>query len=296
MGVNEKSNLPLGILNIYKPKGMTSHDVVARIRRVAKIKQVGHTGTLDPFATGVLPICIGKATKLIEYLEDDKEYIATIQFGANTDTYDLEGEVTEKFDKKVTREEILFQLKLFEGEISQIPPIYSAIKVNGKKLYDYARAGQEVEIKPRQVNIFKIELKEFDYEKQIAKILVACSKGTYIRSIAYDLGKNMACGGYLIALERTKAGRFCVENSIRLESLKEINDVEISLINPLDVMDYPCFYLNDEDKEKVSHGMALYGKRIDAKDIVFLVYSGKIYAIGRVEQNKIITKKVFEVL
>ncbi|MDE6138014.1 MAG: tRNA pseudouridine(55) synthase TruB, partial [Candidatus Gastranaerophilales bacterium] len=130
------NDLPLGFLNVYKPKGMTSHDVVAKIRKVLHIKQVGHTGTLDPFATGVLPIAIGKATKLIEYLGDDKEYIATVQFGKTTDTYDLEGEVTNSYDKKVTEAEVIEALKSFEGEISQIPPIYSAIKVNGKKLYD----------------------------------------------------------------------------------------------------------------------------------------------------------------
>ena len=191
---DNKSNNLFGFLNVYKPKGMTSHDVVGRLRRVTKIKQIGHTGTLDPFATGVLPICIGKSTRLIEYLEDDKEYLATVQFGKNTDTYDLDGEVVATFDKKVSEDDVRIALKSFEGEISQMPPIYSAIKVNGKKLYDYARAGQEVEIKPRTVFISKIELVEFNQEKQEAKLLVACSKGTYIRSIAYDLGNNLGCG------------------------------------------------------------------------------------------------------
>ena len=189
------------IVNIIKSTGMTSHDVVGRLRRLTKVKQIGHTGTLDPFATGVLPVCIGKATRLIEYLEDDKEYLATVQFGKNTDTYDLDGEVVTIFDKRVSANEIQEALKLFEGEISQMPPIYSAIKVNGKKLYDYARAGEIVEIKPRTVFISKIELKEFDKVNQVAKVLVACSKGTYIRSIAYDLGKNLGCGAYLSALE-----------------------------------------------------------------------------------------------
>ena len=197
-----EKDLPLfGFLNVYKPKGMTSHDVVGRLRRITKIKQIGHTGTLDPFATGVLPICIGKSTRLIEYLEDDKEYLATVQFGKNTDTYDLDGETIATFDKKVSEEEVVIALRSFEGEISQVPPIYSAIKVNGKKLYDYARAGQEVEIQPRTVFISKIELVEFNEEKQEAKVIVACSKGTYIRSIAYDLGQNLGCGAYLSALE-----------------------------------------------------------------------------------------------
>ena len=138
-----------GFLNVYKPKGMTSHDVVSFMRKLTGIKQIGHTGTLDPFAEGVLPVCIGKATRLIEYLNDDKEYLATVQFGSNTDTYDLDGVVTETFDKKISREDVITSLKDFEGEIFQTPPMYSAIKVNGKKLYDYARKGQTIEVAPR---------------------------------------------------------------------------------------------------------------------------------------------------
>ena len=275
---------------------MTSHDVVGRLRRVTKIKQIGHTGTLDPFATGVLPICIGKSTRLIEYLEDDKEYLATVQFGKNTDTYDLDGEVVATFVKKVSEVEVRLGLKSFEGEISQMPPIYSAIKVNGKKLYDYARAGQEVEIKPRTVFISKIELVEFNQEKQEAKLLVACSKGTYIRSIAYDLGQNLGCGAYLSALERTKAGRFNIENTVRLEDLSEKDLVCKHLINPLEVLNYPTYELSDSDRQRVSHGMSITNRGFNDADIVFLLKSGKIYAIGKVEQDKVLVKKVFEVL
>lgn len=292
-----EKDLPLfGFLNVYKPKGMTSHDVVGRLRRVTKIKQIGHTGTLDPFATGVLPICIGKSTRLIEYLEDDKEYLATVQFGKNTDTYDLDGEVVATFEKKVSEDDVRIALKSFEGEISQLPPIYSAIKVNGKKLYDYARAGQEVEIKPRTVFISKIELVEFNQENQEAKVLVACSKGTYIRSIAYDLGQNLGCGAYLSALERTKAGRFSVENTVNLEDLSEKDLVCKHLINPLDVLNYPTQELSDSDRQRVSHGMSITNRGFNDSDIVFLLKSGKIYAIGKVEQDKVLVKKVFEVL
>ena len=293
---DNKSNNLFGFLNVYKPKGMTSHDVVGRLRRVTKIKQIGHTGTLDPFATGVLPICIGKSTRLIEYLEDDKEYLATVQFGKNTDTYDLDGEVVATFVKKVSEVEVRLGLKSFEGEISQMPPIYSAIKVNGKKLYDYARAGQEVEIKPRTVFISKIELVEFNQEKQEAKLLVACSKGTYIRSIAYDLGQNLGCGAYLSALERTKAGRFNIENTVRLEDLSEKDLVCKHLINPLEVLNYPTNELSDSDRQRVSHGMSITNRGFNDADIVFLLKSGKIYAIGKVEQDKVLVKKVFEVL
>lgn len=292
-----EKDLPLfGFLNVYKPKGMTSHDVVARLRKVTKIKQIGHTGTLDPFATGVLPLCIGKSTRLIEYLEDDKEYLATVQFGKNTDTYDLDGVVVESFDKRISKDDVVCALKSFEGEISQYPPMYSAIKVNGKKLYDYARAGETVEIKPRTVYISKIELVDFNEELQVAKILVACSKGTYIRSIAYDLGKLLGCGAYLTALERTKAGRFTLGNSVKLEELYEKSEVCKHLINPLEVLNYPTYELEDIEFKRVSHGMSITNRGFNDSDIVILLKSGKIYAIGKVEQDKVLVKKVFEVL
>ena len=294
--VDEKQPQLFGFLNIYKPKGMTSFDVVARLRRVTKIKQIGHTGTLDPFAVGVLPICIGKSTRLIEYLDDDKEYLATVQFGKDTDTYDLDGTVTKTYDKKITQEDLISILDDFRGEIEQLPPIYSAIKVNGKKLYEYARNGEKVEIKPRKVFISKLELESFDYEKQEAKILVGCSKGTYIRSIAYDIGQKLDCGGYLTALERTKAGLFNKEHSIPLENFSEISDVMTNLVNPLDVLSLPKVELNDIEKERVNHGMAIYNKGFKNSDIVILVYGGRIHAIGMVKENQILVKKVFEVL
>lgn len=294
--VDEKQPQLFGFLNIYKPKGMTSFDVVARLRRVTKIKQIGHTGTLDPFAVGVLPICIGKSTRLIEYLDDDKEYLATVQFGKDTDTYDLDGTVTNTYDKKINQDDLISILDDFRGEIEQLPPIYSAIKVNGKKLYEYARNGEEVEIKPRKVFISKLELEIFDYEKQEAKILVGCSKGTYIRSIAYDIGQKLDCGGYLTALERTKAGLFNKEHSIPLENFSEISDVMTNLVNPLNVLSLPKVELNDIEKERVNHGMAIYNKGFKNSDIVILVYGGRIHAIGMVKENQILVKKVFEVL
>lgn len=294
--IDEKQPQLFGFLNIYKPKGMTSFDVVARLRRVTKIKQIGHTGTLDPFAVGVLPICIGKATRLIEYLDDDKEYLATVQFGKDTDTYDLDGTVTNTYDKKITQENLISILDDFRGEIEQLPPRYSAIKVNGKKLYEYARNGEEVEIKPRKVFISKLELENFDFEKQEAKILVGCSKGTYIRSIAYDIGQKLNCGGYLTALERTKAGLFNREHSIPLENFGEISDVRNKLVNPIDVLPLSKVELNDVEKERVNHGMAIYNRGFKNSDVVILAYGGRIHAIGMVEDNQILVKKVFEVL
>lgn len=288
-----------GFVNIYKPEGMTSFDVVAKVRKIACTRSVGHAGTLDPFATGVLPVAIGKATKLIEYLHDDKEYIATVQFGANTNTYDIEGEITQKFEKHINVNDVETALKNFEGEIEQIPPIYSAIKIKGKKLYEYARNGVQIEVKPRSVNIYEIKLIEFNDEKQIARIKVSCSKGTYIRSIAYDLGKILECGGYLIALERTKAGNFTAENTIKLEDLTAEN-IESNIINPIDIFPETKYILNEKEKERVNNGLWFIPSNIDnirsnKSPVVFLIYGGKMYGVGMVDKDRIIIKKVFGV-
>lgn len=282
-----------GFLNIYKTKGMTSHDVVACVRRIVHIKQVGHTGTLDPFAEGVLPVCLGKATRLIEFLDDDKEYLAVVQLGKSTTTYDLEGEITFQSEKKVTANEVSQAIKNFEGEIQQLPPIYSAIKVNGKKLYDYARHGENVEIKPRKVTIKKIELVSFDENNQSAEILVACSKGTYIRSIAYDLGQNLGTGGYLTKLTRTKAGKFTLNNSICLEDLeKQFSPSQ--LINPLTMLDLPRIEMNSIEIEKVSHGQFLKNRGFEDGQFVILIYNKNIIgALGAADGDKIMIKKVF---
>jgi tRNA pseudouridine55 synthase len=277
-----------GILNIYKPIGMTSHDVVAVLRRLTKIKQIGHTGTLDPFAQGVLPICIGKATRLIEFLPDDKEYLATVQFGIATTTYDIEGERTFSSDKKVSVKDVQLALKDFEGEIQQFPPIYSAIKVKGKKLYEYARKGEDVEITPRKVTIEHIELKDFDEQSQQAQILIKCSKGTYIRSIAHDIGKNLGVGAHLIKLVRTQAGKCRVENSVQLEGI----NVEKSIINPLEMLDLPIIDVSIEELEKIKHGIAIENK-YGYGNFVSLVYNNSIIAIGIADGSKIKLKKVF---
>ena len=282
-----------GFLNVYKPIGKTSHDVVAILRRVLKIKQIGHTGTLDPFAEGVLPICIGKSTRLIEYLEDDKEYIATVNFGKSTNTYDIEGEIVASHGKIVTEKEILQSLENFKGEILQTPPAFSAIKVKGKKLYEYARAGLDVEIKPRRVYINKIELLDFDEEKQIAQILVACSKGTYIRSIANDLGEITGAGAYLSKLVRTKAGKFMVDKSVALDDLNSAEAVEKNLINPLDVLGLTVIKANNEEREKISHGLALYNRNFNNEKVVIFTYNDIIIAVGEVKKDKILIKKVF---
>lgn len=282
-----------GFLNVYKPVGKTSHDVVAYFRKLLKIKKIGHTGTLDPFAEGVLPICIGNSTRLIEYLPDDKAYLAFVQLGKATDTYDTEGNVTFESDKKVTKDDILEALKTFEGEIEQFPPMYSAIKVAGKKLYEYAREGKVVEVKPRKVTIRKIELKNFDEEKQEAQVYIECSKGTYIRSIANDLGQNLGCGGYLTRLIRNKAGKFLVENSIKMKDYNSKEFVQNNLIEPISMLNYPLYNLNTSENVDISNGKPLLNKSINNAENIILVYNNSIKAVASSCNGCIKVKKVF---
>ena len=290
-----------GFINIYKPVGMTSHDIVGYLRRVTKIKQIGHAGTLDPFAEGVLPIAIGKATRLIEYLGDDKAYIGRFCFGKSTDTYDIEGTVLNLFDNKVTQRDILTHL--IKGEIEQYPPIYSAKKINGKKMYELARAGvsvNDIEIKPCKVNIYKIEMLEFNEEEQWADIYIECSKGTYIRSIANDLGKSLDNGCYLSKLKRVKTGMtnvkngFSVENSACLDDLKTANDVEKVLLNPIDCLPHPKQELNEVEYERISHGMTVYNRLegLNAGDLVLLIKTNKLIAVSTVTKDGLKPKKV----
>lgn len=283
-----------GFLNVYKPVGKTSHDVVAYFRKLLKIKQIGHTGTLDPFAEGVLPICIGKATRLIEYLPDDKAYLAFVQFGKSTDTYDTEGKIIFESDKKITEQEILDGLKSFEGEIEQYPPIYSAIKVDGKKLYEYAREGKTVEIKPRKVTIKNIQLKTFNFAKQTAEIYIECSKGTYIRSIANDLGQKLGCGGHLYKLIRTKAGKFTIENSIKMTDFQTSDIVQKNLINPIKMLDLPIYNLTKDENEKVLHGQNILNKSMKYADFIILIYNDNIRAIAKLDNHIIKVNKVFD--
>lgn len=270
------------------------------LRRVTKIKQIGHTGTLDPFAQGVLSICIGKATRLIEYLDDEKEYLAEISFGKSTDTYDLDGETISQSDLKLGLSDVVEGLKAFEGEILQTPPIYSALKVKGKKLYEYARAGEEVKIEPRKVTIEKIELKSFDEENQKAEVLIKCSKGTYIRSIAHDLGQNLKVGGYLSKLIRTQAGKFFVDAAIPLDEIKTIEDVQKGLINPVDMLNLPQLVVNEDEQKKVLMGQAfsVSSERLNLsssslQSFIILIYNDSISAIATIDNNVVKVKKVF---
>lgn len=231
-----------GILNINKPADWTSHDAVKLLRRVTGQKRIGHTGTLDPMATGVLPICFGPATRIMEYLDlDFKKYRCSLRLGIETDTLDIWGEVLKEssFDQ-VTEHDIHKAVEEFKGNISQIPPKYSAIKVAGRKLYDYARSGEDVEIKPREVYIDALEIEKTDLEAGEITFTVVCSKGTYIRSICRDIGLNLGCGAAMCALERLASGVFSVEDAIDLESLRtaSVEDIE-KLLYPAD---YPLVH------------------------------------------------------
>lgn len=281
-----------GFLNVYKPKGLTSHDVVARLRRITKIKQIGHTGTLDPFAQGVLPVCIGKATRLIEYLADDKAYEGVIQFGVSTTTYDTEGDVVSSSKNKVSAVDVEKALSSFRGEIEQKPPIYSAIKKDGKKLYEYARKGEEVEIPTRKVEIYRLELLNFEEEKQQARIYIECSKGTYIRSIANDVGQVLGVYGHLIELLRVKAGMFELSETCDLDNLDNAK-VQERLLNPLMVLDFAQQELLEKDLIKVKNGMKLPTPTFNEGEFVLLTYKGNLASVAQVENAYFVQKKVF---
>ena len=227
------------IVNILKPTGMTSHDVVSRVRKILNIKKVGHTGTLDPDASGVLPICIGKATKVSELiLNKDKGYICELTLGITTDTYDSSGEILERYeDFNVSLEELEKAFDSQRGEIKQLPPMYSALKINGKRMCDLVRSGRsdEIELKYRDVNIKKLEI--LSYKDNKVMFYVKCSIGTYVRSICYDVGQALGCGGHMSFLLRTESGKFNLDNSITLEELEIFKENE-TLDNHLYDIDY----------------------------------------------------------
>jgi len=249
-----------GILNINKTTGMTSHDVVAKVRKILRQKRVGHTGTLDPAASGVLPICIGQATRVAEYLsESGKAYQAEIIFGAVTDTYDTEGTVIRTAPvAELTLPQIEQALSHFLGPQAQLPPRYSAIKIQGQPAYKRVRAGEEISLEPRSIYIAQLEIIAWDSPR--LTLAIECSKGTYIRSLAYDLGERLGCGAYLGALVRTRSGPFLLSESITLEQIAVAaasGSVEEHLF-PADraLQDYPALLLDATTAERVLHGNA----------------------------------------
>ncbi|MBO5113203.1 MAG: tRNA pseudouridine(55) synthase TruB [Lachnospiraceae bacterium] len=210
-----------GMINVYKEKGFTSHDVVAKLRGICKQKKIGHTGTLDPDAVGVLPVCLGCATRLCDMLtEKDKEYVAVLRLGVTTDTQDITGKVLAEKEVTESVEKVREVISSFEGEQLQIPPMYSALKVNGKKLYELAREGKEIERKARPIVVHEIEILSENMPE--FTIRVKCSKGTYIRTICHDIGQKLSCGGAMVSLKRTKVGNFGIEDSYTLSRIEDM--------------------------------------------------------------------------
>nr|WP_276938253.1 tRNA pseudouridine(55) synthase TruB [Helcococcus sueciensis] len=273
-----------GILVINKSENMTSHDVVAILRKKLNMKRIGHTGTLDPMATGVIPICIGNSTRISEYIMNQgKSYIATLKFGESTTTYDSEGEITNISDNvSFTSDEINKVLKTFLGDISQTPPIYSAIKVNGKKLYEYARDNEKIEIKSRKVTVYDIKLLEI--KNEFAKIYINCSKGTYIRSIIHDLGIKLNSYAHMTELIRTRVGHFDLENSIDISKIDSysLEDLENSLISINDAL----YNFESIEVTKIIRDRLVNGQRINIKDLINI-------KIPKDEEIKIISENEF---
>lgn len=249
-----------GIIIIDKEPGFTSHDVVAKLRGICGQKKIGHTGTLDPAATGVLPVCLGSGTRLCDMLTDtDKEYVAELLLGVETDTQDTTGRVLATREVNVSREELRAAVFSFAGDYGQVPPMYSALKVNRKKLYELAREGKEVERKARQVKIHEIEI--LDCNLPVVKLRVACSKGTYIRTLCADIGARLGCGGTMQSLRRTAAGRFRLEDAVTLERVQEKKDQgrlkELILSVDLVFENCPSLHVRGEGINRLNNGNSI---------------------------------------
>lgn len=254
-----------GMVNVYKEAGFTSHDVVAKLRGIVKQKKIGHTGTLDPDATGVLTVCFGNATKLCDMLTDkSKEYEACMLLGVTTDTQDISGTVLEQKEVNITKEEAENAIMSFIGEYDQIPPMYSAIKINGKKLYELARQGKEVERQPRRVEIQNIEI--MDMQLPEIKFRVGCSKGTYIRTLCADIGEKLGCGATMKSLERIRVGNFVVENALKLSQIEELvaqNRLEEYIVEPDSVFEEYVKAVAKPDSDKaLLNGNKLYSNQL----------------------------------
>ena len=247
-----------GIFNIYKEKGFTSHDVVAIVRRTIHMKKVGHTGTLDPDAEGVLPVCVGKATKLSDVIMDGrKSYRAMLRLGITTTTEDASGEVLETKEVDFNEDRICEVVASFIGKLEQVPPMYSAVKVNGKKLYELAREGKEIERKSRTIEVYDIRIRQFLPPDRV-EIDVDCSKGTYIRTLCSDIGKALGCGGHMAELLRTRTGVFSLENAIKLEELKALAEqekVEEALLTMEEALkDFPVVKVSEKSAKFLYNG------------------------------------------
>lgn len=291
-----------GVINIYKEAGYTSHDVVAKLRGILKQKKIGHTGTLDPQAQGVLPVCLGKGTKLCDLLADhDKEYEAVLRLGITTDTQDMEGNVLQESSVQVSEEEVRTCILSFQGEQMQVPPMYSALKVNGKKLYELAREGKVVERKARPVTFHKIEVLWMELPK--VKIRVQCSKGTYIRTLCNDIGEKLGCGGCMKELLRTRVERFALEDAVKLDEVQKAMEEGTvdSLILPVDrIFDqYPTAKTTTQGDLLVHNGNRLFSELLqeepEAESGYVRVYDSEDTFIGLFEKktDQLVPVKMF---
>ena len=291
-----------GVINIYKEAGYTSHDVVAKLRGILKQKKIGHTGTLDPQAQGVLPVCLGKGTKLCDLLADhDKEYEAVLRLGITTDTQDMEGNVLQESSVQVSEEEVRTCILSFQGEQMQVPPMYSALKVNGKKLYELAREGKVVERKARSVTFHKIEVLWMELPK--VKIRVQCSKGTYIRTLCNDIGEKLGCGGCMEELLRTRVERFALEDAVKLDEVQKAMEEGTvdSLIFPVDrIFDqYPTAKTTTQGDLLVHNGNRLFSELLQEEPEIesgyVRVYDSEDTFIGLFEKktDQLVSVKMF---
>ena len=293
-----------GIINVYKEKGFTSHDVVAKLRGIVGQKKIGHTGTLDPDATGVLPVCLGKATKLCDLLTDkNKTYEAVLLLGKTTDTQDITGEVlAEKSTAALTEEKVREAIEGFIGDYEQIPPMYSALKVNGKKLYELAREGKVIERKARPVKILDIQILEIDLPK--VRMEVSCSKGTYIRTLCHDIGEKLGCGGCMESLIRTRVSTFRIEDAKTLDEIETLKQEGklAELLVPIDAMFpfYPKITVKDDWKAFAKNGNPLDLKMLkeacgqdEETQVRLYDESGKFIAIYQWKEKKYHIVKMF---
>lgn len=282
-----------GVINVYKEKGFTSHDVVAKLRGICKQKKIGHTGTLDPEAEGVLPVCLGSATKLCDMLTDKrKEYVAEMVLGVETDTQDMTGQILKQNEVCVSEDAVREAVASFKGKSEQIPPMYSALKINGKKLYELARAGVEVERKARPIEIFEIEIVEMELPR--IKFRVLCSKGTYVRTICYDIGKKLGCGGCMSSLLRTRVERFDLKSALKLSEIESYRDADrlSEIVLPVEEMfsELPKLVVLNEFRKLIDNGNAIWKHNLVEPKLVdeARVYNedGKFYGVYQYDNSK----------
>ena len=293
-----------GIINVNKPAGWTSQDVCSKLRHVLNIKKIGHTGTLDPMATGVLPVCVGKATRIIEYYDKDtKSYHASMKLGITTDTLDITGKILETAGySKVSEKDVREAFKAYTGHVMQIPPKYSALKIDGRRAYDLAREGKAFEISPREIIIYDNSVTKIDLVSGEIEFDVSCSKGTYIRTICDDIGRELGCGAAMTALTRTASGYFRIEDSYTIEEIIEAEDPMNTMLIPADITleKLGKIELNDNRITAFINGNSSWsnGFRVTEQssfDGLYRVYgNGSFLGIGEVENGSLVPKKVIK--